>query len=114
VLGAEANTNCICEGGSYLFQPPTSSLQPLFSNRDTKRLETRVTPRKQKTRHSSNRDKSRLFPGAIALLVGLPISDVESAASVFAEATKGRNRPLSQMFRLEINSPIVFKDLQKF
>jgi len=49
---------------------------------------------------------------AIFARVALRISNIKSPAP--AKAHKIRNRPLSPMFRLEINSPPVFNNLQKF
>jgi hypothetical protein len=52
--------------GQYpVFQPPASSLKPLEPNRDTERLETAVTQRKQRTGRSSNRDKNAVLQNAI-------------------------------------------------
>jgi len=47
-------------------------------------------------------------------LVLLPVSNIDSSASALAKADKIRIRPLSPVFRLEINSPLVFNDLQEF
>jgi len=56
MFGTDANASTTWERAPFLVQPPTSNLQPPFSNRNTELLETLLTRWKQRTRPHSNRD----------------------------------------------------------